>query len=102
MRRRAPRPMAAALARVVDELAPATTLARVQRAWADAAGPAIAAEAEPVSERDGVLTVRCRSAVWAQELDLMSADLVERLNAAVAEPGSRPPLRSLRVTARGA
>ena len=27
----------------------------------------------PVAERDGVLTVACAAAVWAQELDLMAA-----------------------------
>ena len=34
---------------------PATLLARAQKAWADAAGSGLAAFAEPVSERDGVL-----------------------------------------------
>ena len=49
-------------------LAPATTLARVQEVWERAAGPAIAAAARPTAERDGVLTVTCEAAVWAQEL----------------------------------
>ena len=52
-------------------LAPATTLARVQEIWERAAGPAIAAAARPTAERDGILTVTCEAAVWAQELDLM-------------------------------
>ncbi|HEX8067440.1 MAG TPA: DUF721 domain-containing protein [Thermoleophilaceae bacterium] len=80
MRRRAPRPLAPVLARLAEQMAPATTLARVQRCWGEAAGDAIAREAEPVAERDGVLTVACRSSVWAQELELMSADLLARLN----------------------
>jgi predicted nucleic acid-binding Zn ribbon protein len=43
-------------------------------------GTAIAAEAEPTSERAGVLTVSCSASVWAQELDLMGPAIVERLN----------------------
>ena len=37
-------------------------------------------------ERDGVVTVECRAATWAQELDLLQAELLERLNAALGEP----------------
>ena len=95
MRRPAPRPFSLALGDLRDRLAPATPLAAVQRAWPAAAGPAIAREAEPVSERDGVVTIACRSAVWAQKLDLLSADLVERLNEAL----ERPLVRGLRCTA---
>nr|MDQ3934969.1 DUF721 domain-containing protein [Actinomycetota bacterium] len=94
-------PLASVLPALVEELEPPTTLAHVQRVWAEVAGPAIAREAEPVSERSGVLSVACRSAVWAQEIELMSADLVERLNAALKGAGEAPPLRSLRVSAGG-
>ena len=75
MSRRAPRPISSALGPLVDQLAPATPLARVQRAWPVAAGPAIAAAARPVAEHDGVLTVSCEAAVWAQELELMEGAL---------------------------
>ena len=98
MRRRAPRPAAAALERVTAQLAPATVLAEVQRAWASAAGDAFAAQSEPVAERDGVVTVACASAVWAQELDLLSERVVERLN----ERLGRPVVRALRPHARPA
>jgi predicted nucleic acid-binding Zn ribbon protein len=83
MRRTAPRPLARALEGVTATLAPATTLARVQGCWADVVGQGVAGEASPVSERDGVVTVACRSSVWAQELALMGPDLAERLNAAL-------------------
>ncbi|HKP90545.1 MAG TPA: DUF721 domain-containing protein [Thermoleophilaceae bacterium] len=99
MRRRAPRPIGSALASVVDDLAPATTLARVQARWPDAVGPAIAAEAEPVSEREGVVTVACKSAVWAQELDLLGPDLVARLNASLGAPEGEGPVHRLRAVA---
>jgi predicted nucleic acid-binding Zn ribbon protein len=59
-------------------------LAEVQRVWGDAVGPAIAAEASPSAERGGVLTVSCSASVWAQELDLMGPEIVERLNAKIA------------------
>jgi predicted nucleic acid-binding Zn ribbon protein len=81
--RTAPRPVAAALEALTATIAPASTLARVQERWEHVVGPAIAAAARPTAERDGVLSVLCESAVWAQELDLMSAELVERLNGAL-------------------
>jgi predicted nucleic acid-binding Zn ribbon protein len=84
---------------VVDELAPATTLARVQRCWPAVAGEAIAREAEPVAEREGLVTIACGSSVWAQEIELLSRDLVGRLNEALEAAADPPPVRELRVTA---
>jgi predicted nucleic acid-binding Zn ribbon protein len=86
MRRRSPRPVGLALDRLTGSLAPATLLAEVQRAWPEAAGAAFAGASEPVSERDGVVTVACVSAVWAQELDLLSERVIERLNEALGQP----------------
>jgi predicted nucleic acid-binding Zn ribbon protein len=91
-RRSAPRPLSAALEGLAASLSPASTLARVQVAWERAAGPAIAAAATPTAERDGVLTVTCAAAVWAQELELMAPVLLERLNRAL----SGEPLHKLR------
>ena len=88
MRRSAPRPAALAIAQVRGEAEPATVLARVQACWPQVVGAAIAAEAEPVGEHAGVLTVACRSAVWAQELQLLSHDVLARLNEALAGAGS--------------
>jgi predicted nucleic acid-binding Zn ribbon protein len=96
VRRRAPRPVGAALDGVTATLAPATLLAEVQRVWPAAAGDAFAQASEPVSERDGVVTVACASAVWAQELDLLSERVLERLE---AELGRRA-VRRLRAQAR--
>jgi predicted nucleic acid-binding Zn ribbon protein len=81
--RLAPRPLSWALEQLTGALAPASTLARVQEVWQGVAGPALAAAARPTAERDGVLSVICEASVWAQELDLMSAELIERLNAAL-------------------
>jgi predicted nucleic acid-binding Zn ribbon protein len=89
MRRRGPRPVAHALDAVTAAIAPATLLAEVQRAWPQVAGERFARAAEPVTERDGVVTVACRSAVWAQELDLLSERVIESLNEALGRPAVR-------------
>ncbi len=97
MRRRAPRPLGLALDRLVGELAPATLLAEVQRAWPQAAGGLFAEAAEPVSERDGVVRVACRSSVYAQELELLS----ERVVAALNEQLGRTAVKRLRCEVSG-
>ncbi len=78
-----PRLLSTALAELTSGLAPATTLARVQAVWERAVGPAVAVAARPTAERDGILTVTCSAAVWAQELDLMAVELIPRMNAAL-------------------
>jgi predicted nucleic acid-binding Zn ribbon protein len=79
-RRSAPRPLAPAFERVADAVMPRTLLAEVQRVWPAAAGAQLAAVATPVSERGGVVRVRCGSAVWAQQLDLLAPRVVEAIN----------------------
>jgi predicted nucleic acid-binding Zn ribbon protein len=94
-RRSAPRSLAPELERIAERVMPATLLAEVQRAWPEAAGPALAAAAQPVSERDGVVTVACGSGVWAQELDLFS----ERVCGALNERLGRDAVKRLRPVA---
>jgi predicted nucleic acid-binding Zn ribbon protein len=95
MGRRAPRPASLALREALQRSAPSTGLAGAQTVWEEVVGEAIAAAAEPVAERDGVLTVRCRSATWAQELSLMESELLGRLSERL---GERSP-RSLKLLA---
>jgi len=85
MRNASPRLLSTALENLTATLAPTTTLARVQAVWPSTAGPAIAAAARPTAERDGVLTITCAAATWAQELDLMASQLIPRLNAALEQ-----------------
>ena len=85
MGRAAPRPAAHGLREALRRSAPHTELASVQTVWREAVGEAIAAEAEPVSEAGGVLTVRCRSATWAEELSLMEGELLRRLGERLGE-----------------
>jgi predicted nucleic acid-binding Zn ribbon protein len=92
MRRRAPEPFADALRDAVAGAAPDTLLARVQAVWPEVAGTAIAAETSAASEREGTVTIECSGAVWAQELTLLGADLVARLNARL-EPAQVRALR---------
>jgi len=99
-----PRSLGAALDRVRARAQPATLLGAVQGAWAGAVGAAVAAEADPVAERDGVVTVACRSATWAQELDLLQADLLAALNRSLSEADpawAGQALTGLRFTADG-
>ena len=101
MRRLGPRALGDAVAGELARLRPATTLARVQEAWPEVAGPTIAEEAAPVSERAGSITFRCRSAVWAQELSLLSLELAERLNGELGAPPDGPVVRGLRFVVGG-
>jgi predicted nucleic acid-binding Zn ribbon protein len=86
MRRGAPRGLGEAVRAVRDRAAPATLLGQVQRVWPGVVGETIAAEAAPVGEREGIIRVSCRSAVWAQELDLMRPELTGRLNVLLERP----------------
>ncbi len=85
--RRAPRKMESALTALADDLAPRTLLADVQRAWPAVVGASIADQADPTSERAGVVTISCSASVWAQELDLMAPQIIPRLNEALPTGG---------------
>jgi len=82
-RRRGPVRAGGAITALVDGLAPASGLAALQRVWPQAVGEALAAQAHPTAEREGIVTVTCSSSVWAQELTLMGPELTERLNGAL-------------------
>jgi predicted nucleic acid-binding Zn ribbon protein len=88
-RRRAPREASAAFRVALDRAAPKTGLAAVQAAWSEALGERLAAVADPVAEKDGTLTVECTDGVWAQELDLMQEQLLQRLREALGEKAPR-------------
>jgi predicted nucleic acid-binding Zn ribbon protein len=105
MGRHQPRRLGTAVRQARARVGPRTLLGAVQSAWSEAVGPGVAAEADPVAERNGVVTVACRSATWAQELDLLQEVLLERLKRALAEREEGLPatlLRRLRFTADAA
>jgi predicted nucleic acid-binding Zn ribbon protein len=98
---RGPRRIGVAIRDARAAAAPETLLAAVQSAWQEAVGERVAAEAWPVAERDRAVTVACRAATWAQELDLLGPALLERLNSA-GEVAARGPVSKLRFTADAA
>ena len=81
--RGAPRRIGGALERLVVDSSPGTLLAEVQAAWPRACGEQIAAQSEPVAERDGTVTIACSGGIWAQELELMGEELRTRIEAIV-------------------
>ncbi|MFN8160389.1 MAG: DUF721 domain-containing protein [Solirubrobacterales bacterium] len=85
MGRPAPRHASASLRAARERAAPRTPLAALQSVWSELVGTAIAAAAGPVSERDGVVVVACESAVWAQELEMMAAELHRRVEARLGD-----------------
>lgn len=85
-RDRGPRSAGEAISALAAALAPQSLLADVQRVWIGAVGEGLAAEAQPTAAQAGVVTVTCRSSVWAAELDLLSPTLVDAVNAALGEP----------------
>jgi len=87
--RRAPRPASSAFRAALGRAAPKTPLAGLQLAWAEVVGEQIAAVSRPVSERSGEATIACVDSVWAQELDLMQAELIERLRSRLGEAAPR-------------
>lgn len=85
-RDRGPRPAASAVSALASALAPQTLLADVQRVWPAAVGPGVAEQATPTAAHAGVVTVTCRTSVWAAELDLLAPTLIDGLNAALGDP----------------
>jgi hypothetical protein len=68
--------------------------------FAEVVGPELARVATPTSLKRGTLTIRCSSASWAQTINMMELDLVERLaprlgrgrvTHIVARAGGQPP-----------
>jgi predicted nucleic acid-binding Zn ribbon protein len=92
-RRRTPRPLATAIGEALERAEPATLLAAVQSAWPGAVGEAIARETSPVAERAGIVTVACSSSAWAQELDLLGAQILAKLGPKLPP---ETPLKGLR------
>lgn len=53
--------------------------------WATVVGDQIAEHADPVSLRDGVLSVQAESTAWATQLRLVQAQLLAKIAAAVGD-----------------
>ncbi len=51
--------------------------------WAEVVGPQVAGVTQVSAVRDGVLVVRVKNSVWANELTLLKDDMLRRLNSAL-------------------
>jgi predicted nucleic acid-binding Zn ribbon protein len=89
--RRPPRELRDVLGDVRERLAPPDLLATVQGRWREAVGEEVAEQSWPDAERSGLVTVRCRSAVWAAELTMLEEGLRMQLNGLL--PRQRQVLR---------
>ncbi|MFR0556192.1 DUF721 domain-containing protein [Pseudoscardovia radai] len=54
-------------------------VAQLSQHWSDLVGEGIAMNSTPVSFRDGVLTIKPKSTVWAQQLRLMAPQIAAKL-----------------------
>lgn len=81
-----PKPIGSALDRVLQSIAPQTPLADVQAAWPQAVGPQIAAVTRVTEEHDGTVMIECESSVWAQELEMMGPQLLDKLTSKMSGP----------------
>jgi predicted nucleic acid-binding Zn ribbon protein len=82
--------MRSALDVVMARVEPKTPLAKLQRVWPGAVGEALAPHATPTAmSGDGVVMVSCDAAVWAQEVDLLAYEVIQRLNAELGDGAVR-------------
>lgn len=90
-----PRPLAASLDRLTASFGapPASVLTAVFGSWPGLVGEGVAAHAQPLSVRRGVLSVAVDDPAWATQLRWLEAELLARL-AEVAGPGV---IREIRV-----
>ena len=84
MRRGRERPIADAVMRLAESLAPQTPLSKVERAWPIVVGTAMAAHSKPASLKGSLLTVECSGSVYAQELELQSRRVITKLSEELA------------------
>jgi predicted nucleic acid-binding Zn ribbon protein len=84
-----PRPVSESLDGMARRLggAKASVLNVVFARWEEIVGPSVAAHAEPLSLRDGVLTLGTDQPGWATQLRFLAPDLLRRV-AAVAGEGA--------------
>ncbi|MFY9488216.1 MAG: DUF721 domain-containing protein [Solirubrobacterales bacterium] len=78
--RRAPLPIADALAGLTDDIQPPSVLADVQRHWPEAVGETIASWSTPVAEKAGTIVVECDDSMIAHELEMIKTELLTKLS----------------------
>ena len=61
-------------------------IAEISAVWPSVVGERLAAEATPSTLRDGRLVVSVPSSVWAGQVRLLAAEILERLRSAARTP----------------
>jgi predicted nucleic acid-binding Zn ribbon protein len=61
-------------------------IAEISAIWPEVVGERLAAEAQPSTLKDGRLVVSVPSSVWAGQVRLMTAEILERLKSAATSP----------------
>jgi len=83
-------PVAAEVRRELGRLGPASAIGEVAERWAEAVGPAIAANASPARiARDGTLHVATSSSTWAFELAHLADEIAGHLRDALGDAAPR-------------
>nr|WP_306999197.1 DciA family protein [Amycolatopsis thermophila] len=82
---RDPQPLGRLVTRMISERGwqERVTTSRVFGEWARLVGEDVAEHAQPVSLKDGELTVRARSTAWATQLRLLQGQLIAKIAAGV-------------------
>ncbi len=70
-------------------------MAEISAVWADVVGERLAEEARPSTLKDGRLVVSVPSSVWAGQVRLLSAEILDGLRAA-----AKTPVTQIEVTVR--
>lgn len=85
-----PEPLASEVRRELGRLGPASAIGEIAEHWANAVGPAIAANASPARVgRDGTLHVATSSSTWAFELAHLADEVTARLRETVGDAAPR-------------
>ena len=61
-------------------------VAEISAVWPEVVGERLAAEAQPSTLKDGRLVVSVPSSVWAGQIRLLSAEIIEALGRAATTP----------------
>lgn len=80
IRRRAPRSINTSIEKLVQQVRPNSALTNVQAVWEEIVGPQIHSVTKLIRVRNGELLVQCESSLWANEISLLSAQIILKIN----------------------
>lgn len=74
---------------------------RAVELWGEVVGESIANHSKAVRFKEGRLIVEVESSVWVQELSYLRADILRRMNAALADGSSARPVKAIQLVLAG-